>query len=243
MCRIDVCREDFRRFVRTAANEVMPECRLSLQTVGSYALENGRGYGPILDELSDRGRIPAGIRPGHGCYTEERPFDLIEKALWCTREAERCRRLGDVCGTVCYEEETYPRRVMHKSPGAIVTESALAIASGCDTISLYWADGESEERIEDYERFVRVVAWVRPYFERLSASTKRTLLGGVARFIGAHAHEQKGFSMDDAGDAALARIGIPVTVAESSRVPSGRRRGRDPFRWRWKRDAWTMKWS
>jgi hypothetical protein len=45
--------------------------------------------------------------------------------------------------------------VLHKSPNAIVTEAALALASGCDTVSFYWADGEKPERIEDYERFVK----------------------------------------------------------------------------------------
>ncbi|MDD4174670.1 MAG: hypothetical protein PHN34_10595, partial [Kiritimatiellae bacterium] len=130
--------------------------------------------------------------------------------------AERSRRLGNLCGTVCYEEETYPRRVMHKSPNAIITEAALAIASGCDTVSFYWADGEKPERIEDYERFVKAIARARGYFERLSASTLRTSLGGVARCLGSKAFEQDGFSLSDAADLALARCGIPVTVAESA---------------------------
>ena len=206
----------YGRAARKAADEVMPECRLALQTVSAECLLNGRDYGPILRELSANGRVPAGIRPGHGCYREDRPLDFLEKALWCTREAERSRRLGNLCGTVCYEEETYPRRVMHKSPNAIVTEAALALASGCDTVSFYWADGEKPERIEDYERFVKAVARARGYFERLSASTLRTSLGGVARCLGSKAFEQDGFSLGDAADLVLARCGIPVTVAESS---------------------------
>ena len=207
---------NYGRVARKAADEVMPECRLSLQTVGADCLQNGRDYGPILRALSADGRVPAGIRPGHGCYTEKDPFAFLEKALWCTREAERCRRLGKICGTVCYEEETYTRRVLHKSPRTIVTESALALASGCDTLSLYWADGEKPERVEDYERFVKTVAEARPYFERLSASTKRTSLGGVAHYLGAHAFEQKGMSLSEPTDLALMRAGIPVTVAESA---------------------------
>jgi len=206
----------YGRAARKAADEVMPECRLALQTVSADCLLNGRDYGPILRELSANGRVPAGIRPGHGCYREDRPLDFLEKALWCTREAERSRRLGNLCGTVCYEEETYPRRVMHKSPNAIVTEAALALASGCDTVSFYWADGEKPERIEDYERFVKAIARARGYFERLSASTLRTSLGGVARCLGSKSFEQEGFSLGEASDLALARCGIPVTVAESA---------------------------
>lgn len=201
---------------RRAADEVMPECRLALQTVSADCLLNGRNYGPILQALSGHGRVPSGLRPGHGCYTEDKPYDFLEKAFWCTREAERSRKLGKICGTICYEQETYTRRVFHKSPGAIVTESALALASGCDTLSLYWADREQPERIEDYERFVKTVAEARPYFERLAASTRRTSLGGVARYLGANAFKQEGFSLSDASDLALMRAGIPVTVAESS---------------------------
>jgi len=201
---------------RRAADEVMPECRLALQTVSADCLLNGRDYGPILRALSANGRVPSGLRPGHGCYTEDDLTAFLQKSLWCTREAERSRRLGRLCGTICYEQETYPRRVMHKSPGAIVTESALALASGCDSLSLYWADGEKPERIEDYERFVKTVSAARPYLERLAASTRRTSLGGVARFLGSNACRQKGFDLTDASDVALMRAGIPVTVAESS---------------------------
>ena len=202
--------------VRKAADEVLPGCRLALQTVSADCLWNGRDYGPILTALSGNGRVPSGLRPGHGCYREERPLDFLEKALWCTREAERSRGLKGVCGTICYEQETYTRRVLHKSPRTIVTESALALASGCDTLSLYWADGEKPERIEDYERFVKTVASARPYLEKLAASTRRTSLGGVARYLGSRAVEQKGASLGDASDLALMRCGIPVTVAEAT---------------------------
>ena len=202
--------------IEKAADEVMPDCRLSVQTVSADSLWNGRSYEPLLRALSADGRVPAGIRPGHGYYREDRPLDMLEKALWCTREAERCRKLGRLCGTVCYEQETYPRRVMFKSPQAIVTECALALASGCDSLSLYWADGEQPERIEDFERFVKAVGAARPYFDRLSASTKRTALDGVARHLGSHACELKGGTLSDASDLDLMRAGIPVTVAEST---------------------------
>ena len=205
----------YGRVVRQAADEVMPDCRLSLQTVSSECLLNGRDFGPILRELSADGRVPAGIRPGHGFYNGMRPDLLVRKAFWCAREAERSRRLGAVCGKVCYEEETYPRRLLNKTPGAIVTECALALASGCDALSLYWADGEDPERIEDYERFVKAIAEARPYFARMAAVSRRTSLGGVARHPGAHPFEGRGFSLEDETDERLIWAGIPVTVAES----------------------------
>ena len=220
---------NYGRQARRAANEVMPECRISLQTVSPDYFLNGRDFGPILKAISDDGQVPAGIRPGHGYYTEGRLPSLLQKSLWMARESERCRRLGAACGTVCYEEETYPRRVMHKSPQAIVTECALALASGCDTLSVYWADGEQPERIEDYERFVKAMAEARPYFARLAAVTKRTSLGGAARLLGSHRYEQRDGMLTDLGhfsagmddilfrpDVMLARCGIPVAPAESS---------------------------
>ena len=205
----------YGRAVRQAADEVMPDCRLSLQTVSSECLLNGRDYGPVLRALSANGRVPAGIRPGHGSYNGMRPDLLVRKAFWCAREAERSRRLGAACGTVCYEEETYPRYLLSKTPGAIVTECALALASGCDALSLYWTDGEDPERIEDYERFVKAIAEARPYFARMAAVSRRTSLGGVARHPGAHPFERRGFTLGDESDQTLIWSGIPVTVAES----------------------------
>ena len=96
-----------------------------------------------------------------------------------------------------------------------MTECALALASGCDSLSLYWYAHAAPEPVEEYERFVRTLAAARPYFERLAASTKRTRLGGVARFVGSAAAETPGFDLRDERDFDLACAGIPVTVAES----------------------------
>ena len=140
---------------------------------------------------------------------------MVKKCLSVAREAERCRGWGPLVASVCYEQETYPRHVLHKSPGAIMTECALALASGCDSLSLYWFVAEVPEPLEEYDRFVRTLAKARPYFERLAASTRRTRLGGVARFVGSAAAETAGFDLRDPKDFDLACAGIPVTVAES----------------------------
>ena len=95
---------------------------------------------------------------------------MIRKSLSVAREAERCRDCGGLVGTVCYEEDNYPWRVLHKSPGAIMTEGALALASGCDSLSLYWYSHAAPEPIEEYDRFLRTLSKARPYFERLAAS-------------------------------------------------------------------------
>jgi hypothetical protein len=201
--------------VRQAADELKSPCRLAYQSVWADTVYTASSYLPLLKALSGKDHRPVGIRPGAGFYTEAEPRGMVKKCLSVAREAERCRDYGDLVASVCYEQETYPRHVLHKSQGAIMTECALALASGCDSLSLYWYSQSAPEPIEEYERFVRTLAEARPYFERLAASTRRTRLGGVARFLGSAALEGLGFDLRDAKDFDLAFAGVPVTVAEA----------------------------
>ena len=205
----------FAAEARKAADEACSGVRLAYQAVWSDTIYTGRDFRPLLEALSGPGRRPVGIRPGAGFYTEAQPRDMVKKCLSVAREAERCRGYGALVGTVCYEQETYPRYVLHKSPGAIMTECALALASGCNSLSLYWYSHAAPEPIEEYDRFVRTLAAARPYFRRLADSTRRTRLGGVARFVGSAAAETAGFDLRDNADFDLACAGVPVTVAES----------------------------
>ena len=201
--------------VRRAADELGSACRLAYQSVWADTIYTASSYRPLLEALSGPGRKPVGIRPGAGFYTEAEPRGMVRKCLSVAREAERCRGLGGLVASVCYEQETYPRHVLHKSPGAIMTECSLALASGCDSLSLYWYANSAPEPVEEYDRFVRTLSAARPYFERLAASTRRTRLGGVARFVGSAAAETAGFDLRDETDFDLACAGVPVTVAES----------------------------
>ena len=205
----------FAATVRRAADEIRSPCRLAVQTTVSDTLWCGKDFRPTLEALSGPARQSVGIRPGGGFYVEAEPRRMIEKSLFIVREAERCRDFGGLVGTVCYEEDNYPWRMLHKSPGAIMTEGALALASGCDSLSLYWYSHAAPEPIEEYDRFLRTLAKARPYFERLAASTRRTRLGGVARFVGSAAGESKEFCLRSHFDNDLACAGIPVTVPES----------------------------
>ena len=200
---------------RQAADELGSSCRLAYQAVWSDTIYTGYDTKPLLMALSGPARKPTGIRPGAGFYVEAEPRGMVKKCLSVAREAERCRDWGNLVASVCYEQETYPRHVLHKSPGAIMTECALALASGCNALSLYWYVAGAPEPLEEYGRFVRTLAVARPYFERLAASTRRTRLGGVARFVGSAAAETAGFDLRDTKDFDLACAGIPVTVAES----------------------------
>ena len=205
----------FAAVARKAVDAAGSPCRLAYQAVWSDAIYTGISTKALLDALSGGGRHRVGIRPGAGFYVEAEPREMVSKCLSVAREAERCRDWGGLVASVCYEQETFPRHVLHKSPGAIMTECALALASGCDSLSLYWYDAKAPEPVEEYDRFVRTLSAARPYFERLAVSARRTRLGGVARFVGSAAAEVAGFDLRDKMDFNLACAGIPVTVAES----------------------------
>jgi len=200
---------------REGAEEADPNCRMAYQAVWSDTIFTGRDNRPLLAALSGPRNRRVGIRPGAGVYTEAQPREFVAKALSVAREAERCRDYGFV-DNICYEQETYTRRILHKSPGAVVTECALALASGCTTLSLYWYLGETPEPpVAEYERGARAISEARPYFERLVKSVKRTRLAGVSRFVGSAAAEAFGFDLRDSADLALALAGVPVTCAEA----------------------------
>ena len=189
---------------RAGVRAVDPTVLVGLQTVGAYDPFNGHTYEKALRALSDVGRRPSGLRPGHGFYTEGSPREMVDKTLWVAQEAERTHRLPtNLWATVTYEEETYPRRALHKSPNAIVTECSLALASGCDAVSLYYNNGEDPLREEEWSRFVAAVARARPYWRRLSACARRTAMAGVCG------------DTDSGRLKFLALAGVPVAPRES----------------------------
>ncbi|MBR0505744.1 MAG: hypothetical protein IJJ84_10100 [Kiritimatiellae bacterium] len=199
---------------REGAAAADPDCRMAYQSVWAETIYTGRDNRALLAALSGPEGRAVGIRPGAGCYTEAHPRDRVSKALSVAREAERCRDYGFV-RNVCYEQETYPRRILQKSPGAIITEGTLALASGADSVSLYWYVGEKPEPLDEYRRGARAVAAARPCWERLSAVVRRTRLAGISRYVGSAAAEVAGFDLRDPVDMPLAFAGIPVTVAEA----------------------------
>ena len=200
--------------VREGVEAADPDCRLGYQSVWADAIYTGRDYRPLLEALSGPRHRPVGIRPGAGFYNESSPRGMVAKTLSVAREAERCRAYGFV-GRICYENETYPRRILHKSPGAIVTECALALACGADSLSLYWYDGSMPEPLAEYGRFAKTVAASRPYLARLAASSARTRMIGISRFVGSAAARCRDLDLRDPCDAALALAGVPVSVEEA----------------------------
>ena len=223
----------FAAAARRGADKAKPDVFLALQTCSSAHFYSGLDRRPALWELSGHGKHPTGIRCGSGYYTEIlSPRDLVRRLQHVTRETERCRSYGDWFATATYENDTYTHQVLNKTWEASLKEDALALAAGCDAVTMYWFDSSREEPMEYLDQFTAGCAAWRPYFERLSAVSRRTHMGGVARRV------PKGFenslpgslrrpydpaarslainySREHPCDLKLALYGIPVTVEEA----------------------------
>lgn len=223
----------FAAAARRGANKADPSLRLCLQSANAAYFYSGTGRRAALWELSDHGRCPTGIRCGSGYWTENcPPRDLVRRLQHVAREAARCRAYGDWMGSIAYENETYTHQVLNKTWEASLKENALALAVGCDAVTMYWYDSSRPEPMSLFEEFAAHLSAWRPYYDRLSAVSRRTVLGGVARKLPADFRDvlpetlrgnvntnEKSLSVhytfDHPMDPQLAIFGIPVTVAEA----------------------------
>jgi len=95
-------------------------------------------------------------------------------------------------------------------------ESALALAAGCDALTLYWWDAARDEPLTYYEEFADEVVRYRPYLERVAAVSKRTHAGGAAyRFPQDYLNLKRDFTSSHRLEGMLLSCGIPLTVAEA----------------------------
>lgn len=196
---------------RRGADRVNPKLRIAYQSVRPYDTHSGVDNFPLLDALAGHGRTETAIRVGDGCYFESAD-EMVRKAMFVAYEAERCRASGVRVASISYEQECYTREVLHKSPEAIMIESAISIAAGCDALTEYWWDAGRNEPLSYYDEFAQTVSEWRPYLERLAKTVKTTTLGGTARFVGSDCDRILRWNLEDELDVELARIGVPVTV-------------------------------
>ena len=199
---------------RRGADKAKSDLLIGYQSVDSSLIKSGRDYLPLLRAMAgDRG-LRSAIRVGSGCY-DERLGEMTEKVLNVAREAERCRREGDLLAAVSYEQENYCREILHKSAEAAMTESSLALAAGCDALTEYRWDGDRDEPLADYAEFAALLSAWRPHLETQAEISRRTHLGGLARFVGSDYDLTMRYSVADPLDLTLAAMGVPVTVRES----------------------------
>ena len=138
-------------------------------------------YPKLITKLA--GNKKAGIRIGTGCYDEFTGDGIKRKILGVMYGAERCSRSKNVY-QICYELENYPHIETLKTPRAIMIESALALAAGCDSLALYWDNVVFSQKANVYEKFYKTVKEYRPFLEKVGKFYKGTKPWGIGRFIG-----------------------------------------------------------
>ena len=198
---------------RRGADRVNPSVRLAYQSVDALNLESGESYLPLMTALAGGNGRQSAIRVGSGNYFEDMA-KCYEKMFSVAREAERCHR-SPVVAQVSYEQETYTREVLHKSAEAVMIESAMALAAGADALTEYWWVANRDEPTFYFEEFAALTAEWRPYFEKLSTISKRTSLGGIARYRGANHLMARSNSLRWQTDLDMGSIGIPMTVFDA----------------------------
>lgn len=202
----------FTRVYRDAADHFLPDCRLGLQTILSELVYDGEDFRLALEALSGEKKQKVGIRPGAGYYQDGTPREMLRKSLNILKESSRCSQYGFV-GQVCAEVENWPHTSAIKNPDGLMTESSLYLASGADSLALYWgSDQNSEDPAVWAFFFERLFAW-KPFFESIRNAFAGTSPCGVAMYLG---HNRLGMAKSweceyNEGETRLMLNAVPVT--------------------------------
>lgn len=168
--QVTLLEELFAR-IGQAVREVSPEIALGYMSVGpGHSTYSGQAYARWMQALgASRGR------PGWGYYTDDRPRDMLHKAMEVGRQA---RGYGQGVTYVSYEMENYPHVPLEKSTRALVSECTLAIMQGCNELS-YALTSHFPGRLEDYSPDVRAIAAHRKLWEELERRVRGLPLAGL----------------------------------------------------------------
>lgn len=147
--------------VRAAIIAVEPEMPIGLMTTGpGWGTYSGSQYPRWFDALG-----ATKTRPGGGFYIDDRPLDMVGKALECGRQ------LVGLPATVAdrqYEIESFPYCVLGKSRQSLLNECTLALGMGMNGLAMNalgdFAHGDMlQERLPLFE----AVRGTRRYWDRL----------------------------------------------------------------------------
>ncbi|WP_206213291.1 hypothetical protein [Victivallis lenta] len=205
---------------RKGCDKTMPECHLGIQSTFSSRLYDMETPYQLLYALSDNGRAKVGIRPGALFYSESNPRELLSKMQETAREAARCRKYGFV-SQICYELENYPHIAMLKTPEAMMTEAAMALFAGADSLALYYHDVNNRETDENYRYYFETVAKYRPFLEKIRDIGNRSDLAGGAFYRGKDAvgqpewHSCSWTPPEERDELHLMENAVPITQSEA----------------------------
>lgn len=175
------------RVIAEAVHAVAPDCRLGLQhgdpSWGGY---NGPDLTPVFETLARVSGQPAGSRPGGGFYTDHAPREMLHKALFT---ALQISRLPVCVNDVRVEVENLPGAVCGKSACGTALEATLALAYGCNGLTLTPLMFQHEE-VTWHERVLSELAAWRPFWQRYLDAVAGTTPAGAAVLLSRHFNER-----------------------------------------------------
>lgn len=206
----------FTKVFRDAADRFLPDCRLGLQTILSDIVYDGEDFRLALEALSGEKREKVGIRPGAGYYQDTVPHEMFRKSLSILKESSRSSQYGFV-GQICAEVENWPHTSAIKNPDGQMAESSLYLASGADSLALYWgSDQNSEDPGVWAFYFERLFAW-KPFFESIRKAFAGTFSCGAAMYRGRNRLGVDSWICEyNEGETRLIRNAVPVSRMESA---------------------------
>lgn len=209
---LESCIKSFRE----AVDNNHPECRLGLQLVYSSSTYDGKDNYPMLNALSGCGKHKIGIRPGAGWHNEFKPRDIIYKALDISREVVRSKKYGFI-GQICPEVENYPHLALMKTPAAQLTECAMMLYSGADSLALYFGEALVRENHEIYDYYFRMLYQTKPFLETIRDMVKNNEMSGIALYLGSNPHNRKNWRTirDDAAELSVTENSMPLCSMDS----------------------------
>jgi hypothetical protein len=144
--------------VRTTVHKVNAGIVIGKMTAGAgWTTYSGQAFGRWFTAL---GATKA--RPGGGFYTDERPLDMLDKALECGRQRAA---LPPSVHDVQYELENFPYQRLKKSPASVVNECSLALAHGLNGVAFNML-GMPASTYEDNLPWVKAIPAARPVWEK-----------------------------------------------------------------------------
>ena len=155
--------------IRAAVDSIAPAMDTPFMTVGpthtTYA-------GDFIEKCMSALRSRRG-RPGHGFYWDDRPADMLQKAMEVGRQTVR---YPDYTVDVLYEEESYPCAYLDKAVQTRLNEVWLALAAGCSGVAFNHLAFPGETRNPDmfnvYRREMDALHEMRPAWSRYVDFTK-----------------------------------------------------------------------
>jgi hypothetical protein len=143
--------------VRTTVHKVNAGIVIGKMTAGA-------GWTTYSGQAFDRWFTALGAtkgRPGGGFYTDERPLDMLDKALECGRQRAT---LPPSVRDVQYELENFPYQRLKKSPASVVNECSLALAHGLNGVAFNMLGLVTT--FDDILPWVKAIPAARPVWEK-----------------------------------------------------------------------------